>query len=250
MLGMETFEIVRRGDGTALVTIDRPEKLNAMNHAFFRELPEVMRALDDDPEVRACVLTGAGKAFSAGGDIADFHGLADMADYRRQVKMALEGFLAIERAETVVIAAVNGLAFGGGTEITLACDVAFASEQARFAFKEITLGLMPGYGLVRGPEVMGRAWTHWLTLSGDEVDARKALEIGLVQHVSPPETLLDDALALAARMAAHPPNALRIAKRFINRNAPAALAESIEATAFLQADPETRARVKAFVSRR
>jgi enoyl-CoA hydratase len=246
---METLEIDRRGDGTALVTINRPDKLNAMNHAFFRELPEVMRTLDEDPGVRVCVLTGAGKAFSAGGDISDFHALTGMADYRRQVKMALECFLAIERSETVAIAAVNGLAFGGGTEITLACDVAFASERARFAFKEITLGLMPGYGLVRGPEVIGRAWTHWLTLSGDELDARKALEIGLVQHVSPAETLVDDALALAARMAAHPPMALRIAKRFINRNAPNAIAESIEATSFLQSDPDTRARVKAFVDR-
>jgi enoyl-CoA hydratase/carnithine racemase len=247
---METLEIVRRGDGTALVTINRPDKLNAMNHAFFRELPEVMRELDDDRDVRVMVLTGAGKAFSAGGDIADFHALQGMPDYRRQVKMALECFLAIERAETVAIAAVNGLAFGGGTEITLACDVAFASERARFAFKEITLGLMPGYGLVRGPEVMGRAWTHWLTLSGDEVDAAKALEIGLVQQVSPAETLVEDALALAARIAAHPPMALRIAKRFINRNAPVAIAESIEATSFLQADPDTRARVRAFVERR
>jgi enoyl-CoA hydratase/carnithine racemase len=246
---METLEIDRRGDGTALVTITRPDKLNAMNHAFFRELPEVMRELDEDPDVRVCVLTGAGKAFSAGGDISDFHALDGMADYRRQVKLALEGFLAIERAETVAIAAVNGLAFGGGTEITLACDVAFASDRARFAFKEITLGLMPGYGLVRGPEVIGRAWTHWLTLSGDELDAGKALSIGLVQHVSPAETLVDDALALAARMAAHPPMALRIAKRFINRNAPNAIAESIEATAFLQSDPDTRARVKAFVER-
>ena len=247
---METLEIDRRGDGTALVTITRPDKLNAMNHAFFRELPELMRELDEDPDVRVMVLTGAGKAFSAGGDISDFHALTGIADYRRQVKMALECFLAIERSETVAIAAVNGLAFGGGTEITLACDVAFASERARFAFKEITLGLMPGYGLVRGPEVMGRAWTHWLTLSGDEVDAAQALSIGLVQHVSPPETLVDDALALAARMAAHPPMALRIAKRFINRNAPNAIAESIEATSFLQSDPDTRARVKAFVDRR
>jgi enoyl-CoA hydratase/carnithine racemase len=247
---METFEIARRGDGTALVTINRPDKYNAMNHAFFRELPEVMRALDEDPDVRAMVLTGAGTAFSAGGDITDFHALKDMFDYRRQVKLALEGFLAIERAETVAIAAVNGLAFGGGTEITLACDIGFASSSARFAFKEITLGLMPGYGLVRGPEVMGRAWTHWLALSGDEVSAAKALEIGLVQQVCAPESLVDEALALAARIAAHPPLGLRIAKRFINRAAPSSIAESIEATAFLQADPDTRARVKAFVERR
>jgi enoyl-CoA hydratase/carnithine racemase len=206
-----------------------------------------MRILDEDPDVRVCVLTGAGRAFSAGGDIADFHALEGMGDCRRQVKMALEAFLAIERAETVMIAAVNGFAFGGGTEITLACDIAFASEAARFSFKEITLGLMPGYGLVRGPEVMGRAWTHWMVLSGDVFEAQDALRIGLVQQVSPPDKLLDDALALAARMAAHPPMALRMAKRFINRNAPAGLSESIEATAFLMASPDTRERVAAFI---
>lgn len=247
---MKTLRIERRGDGTAVLTMDRAEKLNAMSHAFFHELPEAMQALDEDPDVRACVLTGAGSAFSAGGDIADFHALQGIGDYRRQVKMALEAFLSIERAETVMIAAVNGIAFGGGTEITLACDVAFASQSAQFSFKEITLGLMPGYGLVRGPEVMGRAWTHWMVLSGDVLDADHALRIGLVQHVSRPEALLDDALELAARIAAHPPMALRMAKRFINRHAPEGLSESIEATAFLQASPDTRERVAAFVERR
>jgi enoyl-CoA hydratase len=247
---METLSVEPRGDGTALIRIDRPDKLNAMSHAFFRELPALMTELDADPDVRVCVLTGAGRAFSAGGDIEDFHALRDMGDYRRQVKMALEGFLSIERAETVMIAAVNGLAFGGGTEITLACDVAFASEAARFSFKEVTLGLMPGYGLVRGPDVIGRAWTHWMALSGDVLDAGQALRIGLVQHVSPPEALLDDALALAARMAAHPPMALRLAKRFINRHAAAGISESIEATAFLQGSPDTRERVAAFIAGR
>jgi len=247
---VETLRIERRGDGTAVLTMDRAEKLNAMSHTFFGELPEAMRMLDEDPEVRACVLTGAGAAFAAGGDIADFHALEGIGDYRRQVKMALEAFLSIERAETVMIAAVNGIAFGGGTEITLACDVAFASQAAQFSFKEITLGLMPGYGLVRGPEVMGRAWTHWMVLSGDVFDADHALRIGLVQHVSSPEDLLDDALALAARIAAHPPMALRMAKRFINRHAPEGLSESIEATAFLMSSPDTRERVAAFVGRR
>jgi enoyl-CoA hydratase len=247
---VETVVIERRGDGTAVLTMNRPEKANAMSHTFFRELPEAMRILDEDPDVRACVLTGAGAAFSAGGDIADFHALEGIDDCRAQVKLALEAFLSIERAETVMIAAVNGIAFGGGTEITLACDVAFASSAARFSFKEITLGLMPGYGLVRGPEVMGRAWTHELVLSGDVLDAEQAHRIGLVQHRSTPEGLLDDALALGARIAAHPPTALRMAKRFINRHAPEGLSESIEATALLMSAPATRERVSAFLTRR
>ncbi|HET6507006.1 MAG TPA: enoyl-CoA hydratase/isomerase family protein [Baekduia sp.] len=247
---METITIDRRDDGTALVTMNRPDKMNAMSQAFFRELPAALDALDADPGVRACVLTGAGRAFSAGGDIGDFHALDGVADYRLQVKLALECFLAVERAETVVIAAVNGLAFGGGTELTLACDMAFASTQARFAFKEITLGLMPGYGIVRGPDVMGRAWTHRMALTGDVVAAEQALAIGLVQEVSEPDALVGDALALAARIAANPPDAVAVAKRFTNRHAPAGIAESIEATAFLQANPETRERVRTFVSRK
>jgi enoyl-CoA hydratase/carnithine racemase len=247
--GMETLRIERRQGATAVLTMDRPEKANAMSRTFFRELPQAMRILDDDPEIRTCVLTGAGRAFSAGGDIADFHALEGIDDCRGQVKLALEAFLSIERAETVMIAAVNGLAFGGGTEITLACDLAFASSAAQFSFKEITLGLMPGYGLVRGPEVIGRPWTHEMVLSGDVLDAEQAHRIGLVQHLSTPETLLDDALALAARIAAHPPTALRLAKRFINRHAPLGLSESIEATALLMSSPATRERVAAFVAR-
>ncbi len=245
----ETLGIDRRGDGTALVTIRRPDKLNAMNRTFFRELPLAMAALDDDPDVSVCVITGDGRAFSAGGDIADFDALQSIRDCRAQVRSALDAFLAVERAETVAIAAVNGIAYGGGTELTLCCDMALASDGARFAFKEVTLGLMPGYGLVRGPEVIGRAWTHRLTLSGDVIDAERALSIGLVQEVCPAESLVEDALALAARIAGHPPDALRTAKRFINRHAPAGLAESIEATALLMSSPAQQQRSRAFVER-
>ena len=110
-----TLIIDRPADGVALVTINRPDKLNAMNHAFFADLSQTLFALDADPDVRACVITGAGDAFSAGGDIADFQRLTDTAAYRRQVSMALTGFEAVQRCTTVVIAAVNGLAYGGGT---------------------------------------------------------------------------------------------------------------------------------------
>jgi len=243
----ETLGIERRGDGTALVTIRRPDKLNAMNRAFFRELPALMAELDEDPEVAVCVITGEGRAFSAGGDIADFDALASTEDCRRQVRSALDAFMAVETAETVVVAAVNGIAYGGGTELTLCCDIALASDRARFAFREITLGLMPGYGVVRAPDVIGRAWTHWLTLTGDVIDADRALTIGLVQRVTAPEALVEDALGVAARIAQHPQLALRTAKRFINRHAPSGLAESIEATALLMASPEQQARSRSFV---
>lgn len=247
----EVFRIEACGDGTALVTMDRAEKLNAMGPTFFRELPRVLEALDDDPKVTACVLTGAGEAFSAGGDIASFDELQDIAAYRRHLRLVFAGFHAVERCETVVIAAVNGIAYGGGTELTMACDLALASERARFAFREPTVGLMPGFGVVRGPQAIGPAWTRWLALTGDPVDAEQAERIGLVQRVVPAERLLDEALAVAARIAAHPPLAVRAAKQFVNRGTQApGLAESVEATALLFATEEHKQRIGAFLARR
>ena len=102
------FDVQRHGDGTATVTIDRADKLNAMNVEFFEQLPRTLDALDADPEVRACVLTGAGRAFSAGGDIDSFHDLTNVDAYRRHLRLVFDSFHSVERAETIVIAAVNG----------------------------------------------------------------------------------------------------------------------------------------------
>ena len=184
---------VDRQDRVAIVTIDRPEKRNAMSPTFFRELPQVLDTLGREPSLRALVLTGAGEAFSAGGDIASFAELHGTAAVRRHLRLVFDAFHAVERAELPVIAAVNGIAFGGGTELTLACDLVVASERAQFSFKEATVGLIPGYGVVRGPAVIGRHWTRWLALTADVIDAPKALEIGLVQQVVPHEALLDEA---------------------------------------------------------
>jgi enoyl-CoA hydratase/carnithine racemase len=247
-MDLETLAVQARTDGTVLVTIARPEKLNAMNHAFFHELPAVLAGLDADPDVSVCVITGAGEAFSAGGDIADFDRLTDTAAYRRQVRLALGAFHAVERAETIVIAAVNGLAYGGGTELTLACDLGVASTSARFAFREVTVGLQPGYGLVRGPEVIGRAWTRRLALTGEIIDADQALRLGLVQQVAAPERLLDDALALAAIIAAHPTTAVQVGKQFLNRDV-AGINEAVEATALLFTTPEHKQRIRAFLEK-
>src|SRR5918997_370558 len=104
-----------------------------MDVEFFEQLPRTLDALDADPEVRACVLTGAGRAFSAGGDIDSFHELTNVDAYRRHLRMVFDSFHSVERAETIVIAAVNGIAYGGGTELTPACDMAIASQHAKFA---------------------------------------------------------------------------------------------------------------------
>ena len=142
----------------------------------------------------------------------------DLPDYRGQLRLVFDAFHSIERAELPVIAAVNGVAYGGGTEIVLFCDIVIASDRATFAFREARVGLQPGYGLVRGPEVIGRHWTRWLALTADMIDAQKALEIGLVQSVVPHEQLLDEALAVAGRIADNPALAVQVGKQFVNRD--------------------------------
>jgi len=249
-LEFEVFRIERR-DAVAVVWMNRPEKKNAMNPTFFRELPRVLEQLHGDGDVRAVVLTGAGDAFSAGGDIASFQELRDLPAYRRHLRLVFDAFHAIERAELPVIAAVNGVAYGGGTEIILPCDIVIASEQATFAFREARVGLQPGYGLVRGPDVIGRHWTRWLALTADIIDAQKALEIGLVQAVVPHGHLLDEALAIGGRIAENPAVAVQVGKQFVNRDTGGhGLAETIEATALLFTTQDHKEGVAAFLERR
>lgn len=246
---MTTLLVDRRDDGTALITINRPQKRNAMNHAFFHELPSALAQLDADPGINACVITGAGDAFSAGGDIADFDRLTDVPSYRRQVRLALGAFQSLERCELVTIAAVNGLAFGGGTELTLASDLALASPEARFSFREVSVGLMPGYGLVRGPETIGRAWTRWLALTGEDIDGEQALQIGLVQRVVPAEHLVAESLAVAARIAANPTVAVQFGKQFLNRDM-TSINAAIDGTALLFTTDEHKQRIRGFLEAR
>jgi enoyl-CoA hydratase len=246
----ETFSIERRGPA-AIVRIDREEKRNAMNVAFFRELPRVLASLEGEEGVRGIVLTGTGDvAFSAGGDIAGFGDLKNIHDYRRQLRMVFDSFHSVERCQLPVIGAINGYAYGGGTELTLACDMAIASERARFAFREAAVGLMPGYGLVRGPATIGKAWTRWLAMTADIVDAEEALRMGLVQRVVPHERLLDEALAVVDRIAGVAPLAVTLAKQFVNSDNAVGLAESIEATALLFTTEDHKEAQQAFVEKR
>ena len=244
---MERFTRTDPEPGVAVLTMSRPEKLNAMDEVWFRELTELMGTLGVDDDVRAVVLTGSGRAFSAGGDLDMFAGLdGDVTRVRPHLRLVYDAFSAVERCAVPVVAAVNGLAYGGGMELTLACDVVLAAESARFSFKEATVGLMPGYGIVRGPDVLGRHWTRYLALTGRIVDAVHAERAGLVQEVHPDDGLLPAAVALAAEMAAHSPLAVRVGKAFVNRDAVGGFNESVEAIALLFGTPEHRAAVTAF----
>jgi len=204
--------IVEQAGGLATVTINRPDKLNALNAELVAELDAAFRGLGQDDGVRAIVLTGSGdKAFVAGADIAE---LASM-DAMRGITVSRLGqaaFREIELLRKPVIAAVNGFALGGGLELALACHLRIASERARFGAPEVKLGIIPGYGgTVRLPRLVGRARALQLILTGEMISAEEAHRIGLVNDVVPPQALMDAARGLAHKIAENAPLAVAMA---------------------------------------
>jgi enoyl-CoA hydratase len=178
-------------DGLAFVTVNRPDKLNALNKTVISELGDAVQRIETDDTIRAAILTGAGpKAFVAGADISEFLGLTP----ETAPGMSAKGqgiFRRIERCRKPIVAAVNGFALGGGCELAMACHFRYASETARFGQPEVKLGIGPGYGgTVRLPRLVGRGRATELILVGDPIDAAEAYRIGLVNRVFPADQLL------------------------------------------------------------
>jgi enoyl-CoA hydratase len=202
----------------ATITMDAPEKLNAMGRSFWPDLRDELSALENDGSTRVVVITGAGeKAFSAGGDIASFAELDGPAAKREFQRDCMRTFAAVEESPLPVVAAVNGYAMGGGCELALACDVVLAADSAVFAMPETAVGLVPGFGVLRAPSVIGRSWTKLMMFGGERVDADTAVRIGLAQKVVPAADLAVVAHELAGRMAAAAPLAVATGKALVNR---------------------------------
>jgi enoyl-CoA hydratase/carnithine racemase len=224
----ETLSLTRHGR-VAVLTLQRPEALNAINMKMRAELRDTLDALRRDADVGAAVLTGGGdKAFSAGMDLREFSKTqagVPVTEMRRFRWEQGEGLAAFDKP---VIAAVNGLAVGGGVELALLCDLVLAAEGASFAFGEVKRGLMPGNGgTQRLARRIGQARALEMILTGRTVAAPEALAIGLVEYVLPKEELLARAIALAAEMAANAPVAVRMAKNAIVRGAEMPLADGL-----------------------
>jgi enoyl-CoA hydratase len=204
---------IERDGAVAVVTVDRPDALNALNTETIQALLAAVRELSADESVRAVVLTGAGaKSFVAGADIGEMKELT-AEGARRFSEQGQAVMDAIEAAPQPWIAAVNGFALGGGCELALACDVRLASENAKFGQPEIGLGITPGFGgTQRLSRSVGLGWAKYLVLSGRHVRADEALRLGLVQGVCPREELMDRARLLAAEFAAKSPVAMRHCK--------------------------------------
>lgn len=248
---MGQLTLSRRGT-VSIVTIDRADKHNALTAAFWADLRAVLALLEADRTVRVVVLTGAGeRAFSAGGDIADFHRLVTLEEKRAFQADAMRTFAAIEESPLPIVAAVNGWALGGGCELTLACDVAIASERAVFGMPESALGLVPGYGVLRAPQVIGRQMTKLLVMAGERLTARQAMDAGLVQRVVAHEDLMAKTLELADRIASNSPLAHSIGKKLVNRDIERAeLDYSVAALTVLQSSADAREGISAFLEKR
>jgi len=206
--------VLARGAGVATITLNRPKVLNALDTATLRELARAVREIRRDAAVRALVVTGAGdKAFSAGADIAAMAAMS-AAEGHAYSRLGHEVMARLEALEIPVVAAVNGVALGGGFELALACDLIVASARARLGQPEINLGLIPGFGgTQRSVARVGLGRAREMIYLGEPVGVEDGLRLGLVDRVVSPERLIEEAAALAAALAAKAPVALRQAKR-------------------------------------
>ncbi len=250
---------VDSGTGVATLTLNRPERLNALTFEVYEELRDTFRALDTEPGVRAVVLTGSGRAFCSGGDVEDIIGALfsqDAAGLRRFTDMTCEVIRNIRRCRRPVVAALNGTVAGAGAVIASACDIRVASESAKIAFLFVRVGLsgadMGASWLL--PRLVGLGQATELLMTGDFIDARRAHEIGLYQRVVAPERLMEDATSLAERLARGPSEALAVTKQALEAEYAMDFEKALEHESRVQArlmqHPNFREAYEAFRSKR
>jgi enoyl-CoA hydratase/carnithine racemase len=247
--------LIEREGAIALVTVNRPQVLNALNIQTLDELHRAIKELKDDDTTRAVILTGAGgKAFVAGADISELAGLSPVAMHEHATR-GQQVFDAIENLGKPVIAAINGFALGGGCEMAMACTVRIAADSARLGQPEINLGLLPGFaGTQRLPRLVGKGVALEMLLTGRHVTAEEALRIGLVNRVVPAASLLDEARALASDLAGKAPIAIRYILEAVNRGVEASSDQGqvLEATLFglIASTSDMREGTRAFLEKR
>ncbi len=221
-------------NGVAIVTISRPKAMNALNTLFFNEMDQLVTEISNNSDVKVMVITGNGKAFVAGADIAE------MVDKTSEEGSAFSllgqnTFSSLERMDIPVIAAINGFALGGGLELAMACDFRFASTKAKFGQPEVSLGLIPGYaGTQRLPRLTGMGDALYLLMTADMIDATEALRIGLVQKVIEPEMLLEETLKVAKIIISKGSESIKKVKQVVRKGMEMSFAdgEKLEANQF------------------
>lgn len=199
-------------NGIGIITISRPEAMNALNSRFFNEMNSMISEISVNDSIKVVIITGEGKAFVAGADIAE---MVDKTQKDGEIfsKIGQKCFRDIELLNKPVIAAVNGFALGGGCELAMACDIRIASEKAKFGQPEVSLGLIPGFsGTQRLSRISGMGNALLLLLTGDMIRADEALRIGLVQKIVAPEELMNETIKIAKAIASKGPKAVQLVK--------------------------------------
>ncbi len=227
-----TFEdiLVTTEEPIGFITFNRPNVLNALRSRLLNEVSEALVEMERDHRIRAVVVTGAGeKSFAAGADITELNALASAGSGAAQARRGQALTRQIERMSKPTIMAVNGFALGGGCELAMAGDIIIASENAKFGQPEVNLGLIPGYGgTARTTRRVGKGMATYLCLTGEMIDAREALRIGLVERVVPSGELLNEAKRIAATIATKAPLAVAACKRAINNGAHLSIDDALE----------------------
>lgn len=254
MESFETITVEKREGGVAVLTINRPDKLNALSTKVHSEGVAALDDLRRDESIRVLVITGAGeKAFIAGADITEFEGKTPVT--QRDVFHERTFFNSIDTFPKPVIAMINGFCLGGGNELAMACDIRLASETARFSQPEINLGIMPGGGgTQRLTRLVGEGRAMEMMLTGDMIDAQTALKFGLVNHVHPAEELEAKTMELAAKIAEKAPIALQLCKeavKFASRsNLDEGLRREVDLFAICFSTEDKQEGVSAFLEKR
>ncbi|MSP40195.1 MAG: enoyl-CoA hydratase [Deltaproteobacteria bacterium] len=218
--------IVEKDGAVGVVTLNRPQALNALSYGLVKDLSLAMQELDRDAEIRVIVVTGGEKVFAAGADIKE---MAERGPFDERIQERLAYRDKINKIAKPVIAAVNGFALGGGCELAMSCDIIVAAENARFGQPEVNLGIIPGSGgTQRLTHVLGKHRAMELVLTGDMLNAADAERLGLVNRVVPGELCLEEAKNIAKKIAAKPQLAIKAAKEAVLKAANSALDEGLE----------------------
>ena len=208
--------LYEKKDGVAIITMNYPDRLNALSDQLRADLRTAYDEALNDREIGALILTGTGRGFCAGADISSFQ--FDMPSIRKFIRDVINFLSLLEKYPKPVIAAVNGLALGGGLEIAISCDLIIASEKARFGVPEAAIGLVPGFAILRLHQLIGRAKSKELAMTCDQISAEEALRLGLINKVVPHENLMDASMEMAKKILPKAPLAIELIKTSINRD--------------------------------